>query len=191
MNRSNDVDGFLAESCEQAARRRHLLCGPEHLLEGLLRRDGHEQAAERVADYLGSAKQVPFQPETAELSSVVRERVLPRAAEFTAAQGRREMTCGDLLEALLADVRSALGDDGSRLARLLESADDSLESADELLKMFSGNREELDATLLDLRDTVANLKALPEAVKERPFSLVRVKPEPPRKPGDGVKEGTP
>ncbi len=92
------------------------------------------------------------------------------------------------LAALIADVRNALGPDGARLAGVLESAGRSLESADRTLSILDDNRDEIGATLRDLRDTVANLKAFSQQVMERPYSLVRVKPEPEGKPGQYVKE---
>jgi phospholipid/cholesterol/gamma-HCH transport system substrate-binding protein len=92
------------------------------------------------------------------------------------------------LEALVADVHGAMGPDGERLARVLESAESSLTRADQTLSVLGDNRGEIEATLRDLRDTLANLKAFSQHVKERPFSLVRIKPEPQRQPGDGAKE---
>jgi phospholipid/cholesterol/gamma-HCH transport system substrate-binding protein len=91
------------------------------------------------------------------------------------------------LERLLDDLRGATGPDGARLSGLLDTAQSSLSSADDALSIFTDSRDELEATMRDLRDTVANLKAFSQTVKERPFSLVRVKSEPERDPGDGVK----
>jgi hypothetical protein len=90
----------------------------------------------------------------------------------------------------VADLQAALGPDGERLARVLESAESSLTRADETFSVLGGNRGEIEATLRDLRDTLANLKAFSQLVKERPYSLVRVKPAPQREPGDGVKENS-
>jgi phospholipid/cholesterol/gamma-HCH transport system substrate-binding protein len=94
------------------------------------------------------------------------------------------------LDALVADVHAAFGPDGQRLARVLESAETSLGSAGDALAVLGGNRGEIEATLRDLRDTVANLKVFSQQVKEHPYSMVRIKPEPERKPGDGVKKGS-
>ena len=94
------------------------------------------------------------------------------------------------LNTLVAEVHTALGPDGQRLARVLESAETSLGSAGDALSVLGDNRGEIEATLRDLRDTVANLKAFSQHVKEHPYSMVRIKPEPERKPGDGVKEGS-
>lgn len=84
------------------------------------------------------------------------------------------------MQELVADLRTALGPDGERVAAVLESADASL-SAVEM------NRGELEAMLRDLRAASANLKAFTEAVKERPSLLVRKSRTPDRKPGEGTK----
>lgn len=95
------------------------------------------------------------------------------------------------LSELLDSVHEALGPDGRRLADVLESAQGTLETAGGTLSLIGDERTELQAMMRDLRDTVANLKAFSQQVKERPFSLVRIKPEPDRRPGDGVKENAP
>ena len=41
----------------------------------------------------------------------------------------------------------------------------------------------------DFAATAANLKSLSQQLKERPYSLVRIKSLPDRRPGDGVEEG--
>ncbi len=86
---------------------------------------------------------------------------------------------------LVEDLRGALGPDGERLAGLLESATRSFESADQALSSVSGNRHEIEAMLADLRDTTANLKSFTQLLSERPYSLVRMKLPPDRKPGEG------
>ena len=87
---------------------------------------------------------------------------------------------------LIEDLRAALGPDGERLAGLLESATHGLDSVDQALSSVSGNRHEIEATLADLRDTTANLKAFTAMLNERPFSLVRMKLPSDRKPGEGA-----
>ena len=42
----------------------------------------------------------------------------------------------------------------------------------------------------DLRDTVANLKSFSQQVRERPYSLVRIRDEPERRPGDGARRSS-
>ncbi len=94
------------------------------------------------------------------------------------------------LEELVASVHDALGPDGQRLARVLESAETSLEGAGETFSVLGGNRREIEFTLRDLRDAAANLKAFSQDVKQRPYNLVWIKHKPKRSPGDGVKEGS-
>jgi phospholipid/cholesterol/gamma-HCH transport system substrate-binding protein len=93
------------------------------------------------------------------------------------------------VSALVTDLRGALGPDGTRLSGLMDSGQSTLASADEALDVIVDNRRELETTLADLREIVANLKAFSQQVKERPYSLVRIKPEPDRRPGEGVGEG--
>jgi hypothetical protein len=92
--------------------------------------------------------------------------------------------------ALLTDLRSALGDDGERVAALLDSAQPTLASADESLEVLGGNRDEIEWTLRDLRDTVANLKVLSQQLKERPSSLIWNRGPEDRRPGDGVERNS-
>ena len=88
------------------------------------------------------------------------------------------------LDAVLAGLEVAIGKDGERLARVLETAEGSLGSADEAFDTLGENRREIEATLRDLRDTAANLKQFSQTVKERPYSLVRVRDARERRPGD-------
>lgn len=90
------------------------------------------------------------------------------------------------LEELVADVRAAIGEDGERVRELLESARVSLDGAGSALSLVTDNRDELSATLRDLRDAVANLKAFSQQIKERPYSLVRIRPPEARQPGAGT-----
>jgi phospholipid/cholesterol/gamma-HCH transport system substrate-binding protein len=114
---------------------------------------------------------------------------LESVAEKADAGAERLPELTENLSGLGEDLRTALGPDGERLAGVLEAAEGSLTSADDVLSILGDNREEIEATLADLRDTVANLKAFSQQVKERPFSLVRIKAPPERKPGEDVKGG--
>ncbi len=87
------------------------------------------------------------------------------------------------LRALVDDLRSAAGEDGERLGRLLETAESSLAATGESMAVIGDNRRTIDAALQDLRDSLANLKEFSRTIKERPFSMIRIKPEPDRKPG--------
>lgn len=102
-------------------------------------------------------------------------------------EGLPELT--DKVASLLDALNSGLGPDGARLAGLLDSAQGTLVSAEEVLVTVSRNRAELEWVLRDLRDTMANLKLFSQQVKERPFSLVRIKTPPERSPGEGAEGG--
>lgn len=91
------------------------------------------------------------------------------------------------LEAILDDLHNVLGEDGTRVIGLLDSAQSSLGSAENALAVLGDNRQELDTAIRNLQDTTANLKAFSQTIKERPYSLVRIKSEPQRLPGEGVK----
>lgn len=90
------------------------------------------------------------------------------------------------ISGLLDDVRSSLGPDGERVTRVLEQAEASLVSADDALSVVGSSRRELEWTLSDLRDTVSNLKSFSQTMKERPYSLVRIRHPEERRPGDGA-----
>ena len=91
------------------------------------------------------------------------------------------------LDAILDGLNSVLGEDGTRVIGLLDSAQSTLGSADNALVVLGDNREELEMVIRNLQETTANLKAFSQAIKERPYSMVRIKSEPPRVPGEGVK----
>jgi len=90
------------------------------------------------------------------------------------------------MNAMVKDLRTALGPDGERVVALLESAQKMMASADQSLAVFTENRDELEGMVRDFRDTAANLEALSQRLKEQPSSLVFSKPDPDRRPGDGV-----
>jgi phospholipid/cholesterol/gamma-HCH transport system substrate-binding protein len=91
------------------------------------------------------------------------------------------------LETILDDLHGVLGEDGARVIGLLDSAQSSLGSAESALAVLGDNRQELDTAIRNLQDTTANLKAFSQTIKERPYSMVRIKSEPQRSPGEGVK----
>jgi ABC-type transporter Mla subunit MlaD len=95
----------------------------------------------------------------------------------TGVAGLPDLT-GDI-QGLVADLRTALGPEGERLASVLDSANTGISS----LQMSRG---ELEAMVRDLRLATANLRAFTEAIKERPSLLVRKSRASDRKPGEGV-----
>jgi len=91
------------------------------------------------------------------------------------------------LDRILGDLQNVLGEDGTRVIGLLDTAQSSLGSAESALAVLGDNRQELDDAIRNLQDTTANLKAFSQTIKERPYSMVRIKSEPQRAPGEGVK----
>ena len=83
----------------------------------------------------------------------------------------------------------AFGAEGEHLGELIDTAEGGLAAARDSLDMLGGNREQIEAAVRDFAETAANLKSFSQELKERPYSLVRIKPLPDRKPGDGVAEG--
>jgi len=77
------------------------------------------------------------------------------------------------MNALVGDLRQAMGPDGQRLADVLDSAKSTLSSADGALSTVEDNRQEVDAMLRDLREAAANLRSLTQTIKERPSLLLR------------------
>jgi phospholipid/cholesterol/gamma-HCH transport system substrate-binding protein len=139
---------------------------------------------------------------TAEENAASVDAILADLRQLTAATGPRldaliahleETTAGvpelrDSLARVLAGVESALGPDGARLAAVLDSAEREIGSAGEALSIVTDNRAELEAALRDLRDTLANLEALSNELRQRPSSLVRSRPRPDRRPGESQEE---
>ena len=93
---------------------------------------------------------------------------------------------GARLSALVEDLRTALGPEGSRLAGVLDAADGSLSAANETLSVLAGNRGQIETTVRDLQETVSNLKSFSQQLKERPFNLVRKVHEADRRPGENT-----
>jgi phospholipid/cholesterol/gamma-HCH transport system substrate-binding protein len=95
------------------------------------------------------------------------------------------------VQRLTEDLESALGPDGQRLAKLLETTEEGMAAARDALGTVNGSGDEVEKLIRDLQLTMANLKAFSQEVKERPYSLVRIKNEPDRQPGDGIKKEAP
>ena len=87
------------------------------------------------------------------------------------------------LQALVGDLRAALGPDGERLRDLLENANAGIEQAESSMSVLGDNRDQIDASLRDLRRSLANMAELSQTLRDRPYSLIRIRPEPDRKPG--------
>jgi len=90
------------------------------------------------------------------------------------------------VSALIEDLENALGEDGARLIALLEGAETTLSSADESLSVIRDNRGGIERTMRSLEETVENLRAFSQQIKERPSSLIRKSSSPQRRPGDSA-----
>lgn len=88
------------------------------------------------------------------------------------------------------DFRTAIGPEGLRVTKVIDRAENTLTSAQRSLSVLDDNREELASTMKDLQITASNLKTFSQQIKERPFSLIRIRPEPDRQPGRGLRERT-
>lgn len=124
------------------------------------------------------------------------EEAGPRLPELL---GRLESTLGEIeagvepvpeltaeARGLITDLRAALGPGGERLRTLLEAAGGTLDDASTTLGAVAGNAGDLEAAIDDLRAAAANLRALSEALKERPNRLLMTPRKADRRPGEGV-----
>lgn len=89
-------------------------------------------------------------------------------------------------QALVADLRQALGPGGERLAAVLDAAEGTMSSASDTLATVAGNSGDLEAAMRDLRAAAAELRALSTSLRERPSRLLRAPRKPDRRPGEGV-----
>ena len=98
-------------------------------------------------------------------------------AELTSA-GERLAPMADELQGLAADVRTSLGPEGERLVKTLDSARLAMES-------FNLSSGDMRATVEDLEATLQNLRELTRTLRDRPDSLIGLRPAPKdRRPGD-------
>ena len=89
---------------------------------------------------------------------------------------------GEHLDAVVEGNRKELHD---VLLRLRASLTDTQRLINNLDDTLDGNRGNLDETLENLRATSENLKAFSDTLKQRPYSLVRVKAQKDRMPPTG------
>ncbi len=149
-----------------------------HQVRGFLTDESAESVRVLLQSARGTLEEV--QPEITGLVkrlNTIAARIEPEMEEISG----MSRSASDLLQ----DLRAAIGPDGARLSVLLESAGNSLDAAAVTLQIIAGRGADLDATLGHLRDIASNLQALSQILKERPFSLIRIKPEKDRRPGEG------
>jgi phospholipid/cholesterol/gamma-HCH transport system substrate-binding protein len=91
-------------------------------------------------------------------------------------------TLADHLNTLVAENRKEIHDVLLRLQTSLQAAQRLVNNLDDTLE---NNRNNLDETLENIRISSQNLKQFTDTVKQRPFSLIRVKTEKDRLPPSG------
>jgi len=74
------------------------------------------------------------------------------------------------------------------LRKLRESLDRAEATMDEARRLLVANREHLDVTLENIRVSSENVRELTDGIKQRPYSLIRVKNPPDRAPGGAEKQ---
>ena len=152
-------------------------------LEGFLSEENIEHVGSLLAGMDGLLK------ETGPRVTTLLERLDSLAERLDGASTELEPFI-ERMSAMAEQVQSALGPDGSRLAGVMEAAESGLSSAGDVMTLLNSHRRGLSTTLTDLRLASENLRDFSQQLKERPFSLVRIKPEKERRPGDGSGKGT-
>ncbi|MGH9555308.1 MAG: MlaD family protein [Terriglobales bacterium] len=74
------------------------------------------------------------------------------------------------------------------LRKLRQSLDRAEQTMEEARRLLVANREHLDVTLENIRVSSENVRELTDTVKQRPYSLIRVKNPPDRVPGGPEKK---
>jgi len=154
---------------------------------------------ERMTPLLGQVEELLAESNVAALETVLAEmravaeeagpRVAPLLRRLESLTETAERSLEPIPEAvadlrrLLDGLRAAAGEDGERLERLLEAAESGLAATGDSMAVIADNRRTIEAALGDLRTTLANLEEFSRTIKERPFSMIRMKPEPDRIPG--------
>lgn len=111
---------------------------------------------------------------------------LDRAAA-AAEEGTRDLPAlVEEVSAVAADLRTALGPEGARLAETLDAARDGFASAGEAFDTVGASRGELERALEDLRAAAVALESLARGLEERPSRILGLGEPRERKPGDGV-----
>jgi len=90
----------------------------------------------------------------------------------------------DDLPAIMASIQRLTED-------LEQTGEEGMAAARDALGAVSGQGDEMETMIRDLQLTIANLKAFSQQVKERPYSLVRIRNAPDRQPGDGIRKESP
>jgi phospholipid/cholesterol/gamma-HCH transport system substrate-binding protein len=94
------------------------------------------------------------------------------------------------LQAVLDNGNELMKENREPLKAALLDLQNSLKRAEALISQIQGtltyNSDNIDATLENFRQTSENVRELTDTVRQRPYSLIRVKPLPDRAPPGGV-----
>ncbi|MGE5326600.1 MAG: MlaD family protein, partial [Deltaproteobacteria bacterium] len=88
----------------------------------------------------------------------------------------------DHLDALVQEDRPAFNDALQRLITTLDSTRQVMTSLNDTLNT---NRPDLDETIANFRESSENLKKFTDTIKQRPYSLIRIKPQKEHVPPNG------
>ena len=113
-----------------------------------------------------------FESSSAKIDAFMDEIKITRAKVDTLLENWNGLTSGED-----AEVQRTLKKLRATLARAEETMD-------EVRRLLVANREHLDVTLENFRVSSENIREFTDTIKQRPYSLVRVKNPPRRRPGD-------
>lgn len=96
------------------------------------------------------------------------------------------------LDVLLANWSQLAGREDAEVERTLKKLRDTLAEAEETMaearRLLIANREHLDVTLENFEVSSENIREFTDTLKQRPYSLIRVKNPPDRQPGQAPKK---
>jgi phospholipid/cholesterol/gamma-HCH transport system substrate-binding protein len=97
-------------------------------------------------------------------------------------------TTRENLDRLLTNWANLAGGDDAEVQLTLTKLRDTLgraeQTLDEARRLLVANREHLDVTLENMRVSSDNIREFTDTIKQRPYTLIRAKNPPDRKPGD-------
>ncbi len=127
-----------------------------------------------------------------------RPRLQTTLKNFESSSGKIDKFMDDIkdtrahLDQLLQNWGKLTGHDDAEveltLRKLRESLGRAEQTMDEVRRLMVANRENLDVTLENIRVSSENIRELTDTVKQRPYTLIRVKNPPDRRPGEPEKQ---
>jgi len=155
---------------------------------------------------LGNLREVTGQTNRAHLAGIIRQtdemlaknspKIETIATNLQNASGKLDPLMADLrttsakLDKLIAELNSTVTENRPDLKAAIAELSKTLVVAREMVGQLNttltSNSENLDATMENMRSTSQNLRELSDTLKQRPYSLVRIRPKPDRQvPGAG------